>query len=154
MRILIAFTLIWSVTAFAGEVSRQEAAGIIDEMVRSNMISMEEAAKAKARLQTMSATEWSALNKDAEKKAAEHEGRVPASVSNTDLAAEQMDAIESDLKKIAPHTVVNPTEVQATEVQATYVEETKVEHVTVPQVEVPQTVVEETQVSETFVPQT
>ncbi len=144
MRTLIAFLMICSFSAWAGEVSREEASGIIDEMVKSNMISKEEAEKAKARLHTMSSTEWTAINKEAEKKVTEYEGRAPASVdvadpSNSDLAEEQFAAIKSDLKVIAPHTVVNPTQVQETVVAP---------------VVVPATVVEEVKVTETYVPQT
>lgn len=146
MRTLIFFLLLSS-TAFATEVSRQEASSMIDEMVKSNMISAEEAAKAKARLQTMSASEWTGINKEAEKKVAEQEGRAPASV---DLAEEQFQAIESDLKVIAPHTVglKNP------EVKEAVVEEAVVEEAVVQEAVVPHAVVEEAKVAPAFVPQT
>ena len=145
MRTFLALLLIWSTTALA-EVSREEATKQIDEMVRSNMISAEEAAKAKARLQAMSNAEWSALNADAEKKVSEMEGRSPASV---DLNEAQYAAIESDLKVLAPHTVVEETQVEQTHVEHTQVEKVEIQHVVVPQ-----TTVQEVKVTETFVPQT
>lgn len=103
MRILLTLFLMMSTTAFA-DVSRAEADKSIDEMVKANMISAEEAAKAKARLHSMSSKDWSALNKDAESKAA----RLPASVvevsdSSSDLSKEQLMAIQNDLAVIAPH---------------------------------------------------
>ena len=146
MRTLIFFLLLSS-TAFAAEVSRQEASSMIDEMVKSNMISAEEAAKAKARLQTMSASEWSGINSEAEKKVAESEGRAPASV---DLADEQFQAIENDLKVIAPHTVGH----QGTEVKEAVVPKTIVEEAVVEEAVVPHAIVEEAKVAPAFVPQT
>lgn len=103
MRILLALSLMISFSAFA-EVSRSEAEGSIDQMVKANMISAEEAAKAKARLHSMSSKEWSSLNKVAEERAA----RLPASViesgsDSTDLSQEQLMAIQNDLAVIAPH---------------------------------------------------
>lgn len=104
MRILITLFLMMSTTAFA-DVTRAEAEVSINEMVKANMISAEEAAKAKARLHSMSSKDWSALNKDAESKAA----RMPASVvevsdsGSTDLSKEQLMAIQNDLAIIAPH---------------------------------------------------
>ena len=102
MRILLTLSLMISFSAFA-EVSRSEAEVSIDEMVKANMISAEEAAKAKARLHSMSSKDWSALNRDAESKAS----RLPASVVETsesgDLSQEQLMAIQNDLAVIAPH---------------------------------------------------
>lgn len=104
MRILLALSLMISFSSFA-EVSRSEAEGSIDQMVKANMISAEEAAKAKARLHSMSSKEWSSLNKVAEEKAA----RLPASVvessdpESSDLSQEQLMAIQNDLAVIAPH---------------------------------------------------
>lgn len=104
MRILFTLSLMISFSAFA-EVSRSEAEVSIDEMVKANMISAEEAAKAKARLHSMSSKDWSALNREAESKAS----RMPASVveisdsGNNDLSKEQLMAIQNDLAVIAPH---------------------------------------------------
>jgi hypothetical protein len=104
MRILILTLLLFSLNALA-EVSRNEAELMIDQMVQTNMISKEEAEKAKVRLHSMSASDWSKVNKVAEKKAAAEIGRGPASVDiadpSSDLNAEQMSAIHSDLKKIS-----------------------------------------------------
>lgn len=94
MRLLLLLVMMFSATAFA-EVSREEASGLIDEMVNTQMISKEEAEKAKARLVSMS---------DAEVVAA----RMPASViesESTDLSQEQFQAIQNDLAVIAPHYI-------------------------------------------------
>ncbi len=89
------------------EVSREEASGIIDEMVNTQVISAEEGQKAKARLGTMNSAEWTTLNKEAEEKAARMPASVPESDDSTssDLSAEQFQAIQSDLAIIAPHYV-------------------------------------------------
>lgn len=90
MRIFITLLLVFSATANA-QVSRDEAVILIDEMVKSNMISAEEAEKAKARIPVQM----------------EKNDRSPASVTmvepSSDLAKEQLSAIESDLSVIAPH---------------------------------------------------
>jgi len=104
MRILLAFLLMMSTTAFA-EVSRAEAEVSINEMVKANMISAEEAVKAKARLHSMSSKDWSELNAEAASQVA----RLPASVveisdpESNDLSKEQLMAIHNDLAVIAPH---------------------------------------------------
>lgn len=102
MRILLLAFVLLSTTAFA-EVSRDEAGMMIDQMVKSNMISEEEGQKAKVRLMSMSGQDWSALNQDAAEKA----NRMPASapVETSDLNSEQFLAIQNDLKAIAPHSV-------------------------------------------------
>lgn len=164
MRTLLLFLLVSTSTAFAGEVSRQEASLMIDQMVKSNMISASEAEKAKARLQSMSGSDWAALNRDAEKKAADIEaGRAPASTGTSDLEAEQYIAIKNDLNKLAPDMVapvsvdaikVDPVSVDRTEVDSVSVGATVVENVTVPVTEVEHTAVEDVKVSEVTVPQT
>lgn len=100
MRFLLTIIFMMSATAFA-DVTREEAELSINEMVKANMISAEEALKAKARLYSMSSKEWSVLNKDAASKAS----RMPASVDSesTDLSDEQLMAIQKDLSVIAPH---------------------------------------------------
>ncbi len=107
MRFLLTLILMFSATAFA-DVTRDEASAIIDEMVTKQMISAEEAAKAKARLVNMTTNEWQVLNKDAEGMAS----RMPASelkIENnteaTDLSQEQFQAIHNDLAVIAPHYI-------------------------------------------------
>ena len=107
MRFLLILFLMFSATAFA-DVTRDEARAIIDEMVTKQMISAEEAEKAKARLGSMSANDWKDLNKDAEGMAS----RMPASelkIENnseaTDLSQEQFQAIHNDLAVIAPHYI-------------------------------------------------
>jgi polyhydroxyalkanoate synthesis regulator phasin len=91
MRFLMTLLIVFSASAHA-QVSRDEAVLLIDEMVKSNMISAEEAEKAKARIPAQ------LENKN---------DRSPASVTigepTSDLAKEQLSAIESDLSVIAPH---------------------------------------------------
>ncbi len=104
MRYLLTLLLLGSFSAFAEEVSRETAAAVIDEMVRTNTISAEEAKKAKVRLQSMNTDEWNKLNADANAQAA----RMPASVpeeapSNEDISHEQFQTIQADLANIAPH---------------------------------------------------
>ncbi len=105
MRFFLTLTLlIGSLTAMAEEVSRQQASDMIDEMVRMNTISAEEAAKAKVRLVNMNEAEWKKVNVEANEQAA----RMPASVSeeaptNAEINEEQFHAIKSDLAVIAPH---------------------------------------------------
>lgn len=137
MRILLFALLVFSTSAMA-EVSRDEAAKVIDNMVKQNLISAEEAEKAKARLRNMSSTEWASINKTAEEKAA----RMPASInvgdpSSADLSEEQLSAIENDLKAITPHT-----HVPETVVEPTYVPEVVVAPVVVEEVVVAPVVVE------------
>ncbi|MES2526146.1 MAG: hypothetical protein V4598_03640 [Bdellovibrionota bacterium] len=106
MRFLIILTFLFSTTAFA-EVSRDEASGIIDEMVSKQMISAEEGEKAKIRLRSMNPSEWTALNQDAEVKAARMPASVPesgeAASGSSDLSQEQFQTIQNDLAVIAPH---------------------------------------------------
>lgn len=105
MRFFLSLMIIFTTNCFA-EVSRDEARVIIDDMVSKQMISAEEAEKAKSRLVDMSATEWSLLNKDAEDKAS----RMPASEDSAeevpvDLSEEQFQTIHHDLSVIAPHYI-------------------------------------------------
>lgn len=98
------FLLVGSLNVFAEEVSRDQAAAVIDEMVRTNTISAEEAQKAKVRLQTMNEAEWNKLNAEAKDKAA----RMPASVpedapTSEEISHEQFETIQTDLAVIAPH---------------------------------------------------
>ncbi len=102
MRFLIIFTLLFSTAALA-EVSRDEARGIIDEMVSTQVISAEEGAKAKERLGKMNPSEWTALNQDAEIKAARMPASVPETEEKIDLSKEQFQTIQNDLAVIAPH---------------------------------------------------
>ncbi len=106
MRFLILLTLMFS-TAAVAEVSREQASGIIDEMVSTRVISAEEGEKAKARLSTMNSSDWSTLNKEAEEKASRMPASVPESDEsvNVDLSQEQFRAIQNDLAVIAPHYV-------------------------------------------------
>lgn len=91
------------------EVTPERVVTMLDQMVEKNVISQEEAAKAKARLQTLSREQWVAINGQAEKAAL----RAPASASvvsenkieevhGIDLDSVQFKQIQSDLQKIIP----------------------------------------------------
>lgn len=107
MRILMTILFVFSTTAFA-EISREEASYMIDQMVKSNTISPEEAVKAKARLGSLPSEKWTV--------------RMPASVSiaepSTDLVHEQFAAIENDLRVLAPEVVVPQVEEKVVRVPA------------------------------------
>jgi polyhydroxyalkanoate synthesis regulator phasin len=142
MRTLLLILLFVSTSAIAAEVSRDEAEKMIDEMVRTNMISSEEADKAKVRLHAMSSTEWTAVNKEAEQKAAQEmaneASRAPASVASADpsgnIEKEQLSAIHSDLESISPYAIKNHVVPEAPRVQVAPV---VVNPVVVPETQIP-----------------
>jgi membrane peptidoglycan carboxypeptidase len=91
------------------DVSPERVVSMLDQMVEKNVISKEEALKAKARLQSLSSDQWIAINRQAEKAAS----RSPASASaqsdnkieevhGIDLDSVQFKQIQSDLEKIVP----------------------------------------------------
>lgn len=97
-----------SLSAFA-EVGQEDVESMLNQMVRENVISAEEAAKAKYRMKAMDPKQWSKINQEAAKVAA----RSPASVTPSsnkieevhgiDLDGAQFKAIQSEVKKIMPH---------------------------------------------------
>jgi hypothetical protein len=89
------------------DVSPDHVEEMLAQMVRENVISKEEADKAKTRMRIMTPDQWSKVNRQAEVQAA----RMPASVDSNnkieevhkvDLDGEQFKQIQSDLKKIVP----------------------------------------------------
>lgn len=109
MKWFVCFSLLLSFQVKA-EVSPEHVDQMIDQMVKENVISKEEAVKAKARMRAMSPEQWSQINSQANKIAA----RSPASVAMTpsqnkieevnkiDLDGAQFKAIQADMAKIVP----------------------------------------------------
>ena len=108
MKMLLLLSLSFSFSAFA-EVSPEHVDSMLQQMVRENVISRQEADKALARMKGMTPTQWSQINKQAVAQAS----RQPASenvVSNNqieevkgiDLDGQQFQAIQNDLRKIVP----------------------------------------------------
>lgn len=108
MKYIFFFCLTLSLNTFA-EVAPERVGEMLEQMVRENVISRDEANKAIGRLKNISPDEWSAINKTAEA----HAQRYPASsakVSNNkieevkglDLDGEQFKTIQNDLRKIVP----------------------------------------------------
>ncbi|MFP5384956.1 MAG: hypothetical protein ACLGHN_02670 [Bacteriovoracia bacterium] len=109
MRWILSFLFITSVVLpVKAEVSPEHVESMLQQMVRENVISKEEAEKAKMRMKTMSPDQWSAINKEAAKVAA----RTPASVTPSenrieevkgiDLDGAQFKAIQNEVRKIVP----------------------------------------------------
>jgi len=97
-----AFLLLLLLNVAWAEVTPDEAALMIDQMVKENVISVNEAQKAKARLKVMNPSEWKKMNETAASVAAR---RSPASVQDvqkTDLDGAQFRQISEDIKKILP----------------------------------------------------
>jgi hypothetical protein len=109
MKWFIYFCLLLSFQVRA-EISPEHVDQMIDQMVKKNVISKEEADKAKARIRTMSSDQWSQINNQAKTIAA----RSPASealtpsqnkieeVNKIDLDSAQFEAIQNDMSKIVP----------------------------------------------------
>ena len=109
MKWFVCFSLLFSLQLKA-EVSPDHVDQMIDQMVQKNVISKEEADKAKARMRSMSPEQWSQINSQAKTIAA----RSPASVAmapsqnrieevnKIDLDSAQFKAIQNDMAKIVP----------------------------------------------------
>jgi hypothetical protein len=92
------------------EVSPEHVEIMLNQMVRENVISPEEAQKAKIRMKNMSSKEWAEINKKAKVIAQ----RSPASlvpsnnkieeVQNIDLDGAQFREIQNEVKKIMPES--------------------------------------------------
>jgi membrane peptidoglycan carboxypeptidase len=90
------------------EVNPGHVESMLDQMVRENVISKEEAEKAKFRMKSMNKEQWSQINQ----KAKELANRMPASVEPSknkieevhgiDLDGAQFKQIQDDMKKIMP----------------------------------------------------
>lgn len=108
MKYIFFFCLSLSFNSFA-EVAPERVGEMLEQMVRENVISRDEANKAIGRLKNISPDEWKAINKSAEAAAK----RYPASnsvasnnrieeVKGLDLDGEQFKTIQNDLRKIVP----------------------------------------------------
>lgn len=105
--VLSVFLTTLSFSVFA-EVGHEDVETMLNQMVRENVISPEEAIKAKIRMKTMDSEQWARINKEAAKVAA----RSPASVTSSsnrieevhgiDLDGAQFKAIQNEVKKIMP----------------------------------------------------
>jgi hypothetical protein len=101
------FMLTTSFITFA-DVSPQDVEKMLGQMVRENVISREEAEKAKFRMKSISPAQWAQINQHAAKIAA----RSPASatpsqnkieeVHGIDLDGAQFKQIQDEMKKIVP----------------------------------------------------
>lgn len=108
MKWLITLSFLMSVTAAQAVVDHEHVETMLQQMVRENVISAQEAEKAKLRMKSMTPDQWSAINTQAAKVAA----RTPASVTPSqnkieevngiDLDGAQFKAIQSEVRKIVP----------------------------------------------------
>ncbi len=110
MKTFLAFSLLVMNINFAtADVSPEHVVDMLSQMVRENVISKEEAEKAKARLGAMNPEQWKKINEQA----ASYASRMPASVNaqssnkienvhGVDLDGEQFRQIQNDMRKIAP----------------------------------------------------
>ena len=99
--------LVFSLTT-KSEVNPGHVESMLDQMVKENVISKEEAEKAKFRMKSMNKEQWSQINQ----KARDLAGRMPASaqpsqnkieeVHGIDLDGAQFKQIQDDMKKIMP----------------------------------------------------
>jgi hypothetical protein len=108
MRKLLCLTVLLSLPALA-QVNEAHVESMLQQMVRENVISAEEAQKAKGRLKSITPEQWQQISATT----AKHHGRVPASenkasqnkienVNEIDLDGQQFQAIQNDLRKIVP----------------------------------------------------
>lgn len=108
MKWLLTFFVMSSMSVAFAEVSQTEVESMLQQMVRENVISKEDAEKAKSRARSMTPDQWSAINSQAARVAA----RTPASVTpssnrieevhSIDLDGAQFKAIQSEVRKILP----------------------------------------------------
>ena len=107
MKFLLSTFILLFASATIAEVSPEHVSQMLDQMVKENTISPEEAEKAKIRMRSMNQEQWTAINQKATSIAAT---RGPASVSgnkikevhNIDLDGAQFKQIQDDIKKIVP----------------------------------------------------
>jgi hypothetical protein len=92
------------------QVSQEQVEQMLGQMVKENVISAQEAEKAKIKMNSMNSQEWSSLNQKASDMAASS-SRAPASVDGVqaikqfksrDLDKAQFKQIEDDIKKMSP----------------------------------------------------
>lgn len=108
-KILTLSLLVFTFSSVQADVSPEHVADMLSQMVRENVISKEEAEKAKSRLGAMTPEQWKKVNEQA----ANYAARTPASanpqssnkiesVQGVDLDGEQFRQIQNDMRKIAP----------------------------------------------------
>lgn len=108
MKWFVIFSLITSFSVQA-EVSPEHVEQMIDQMVRENVISKEEAEKAKLRMKNLNKEQWSQINAQAAQVAARSPASVNApsenkieEVNKIDLDSAQFKQIQNDISKIVP----------------------------------------------------
>lgn len=105
MKWFFSLALLFSLSVAQAQVSQDQVGEMLDQMVQQNMISAEEAFKAKLRMKNMNNQEWTKMNTQAAALAA---SRGPASVrpieeaSGSDLDGQQFQQIKEDIRKIMP----------------------------------------------------
>lgn len=108
MKWLMTFTLLTTFAYAQSNVDPVHVETMLQQMVRENVISAEEAEKAKIRMKTMTPDQWSAINSQAAKVAARSPASVTPSqnkieeVNGIDLDGAQFKAIQSEARKIVP----------------------------------------------------
>jgi len=92
------------------QASQEQVEQMLSQMVKENVISAQEAEKAKIKMNSMNSQEWSSLNQKASD-IASSSSRAPASVDGVqaikqfkskDLDKAQFKQIEDDIKKMSP----------------------------------------------------
>jgi hypothetical protein len=107
MKYLLFSLTFLSLVPVKAEVSRQEVGEMLERMVQENVISAQEAQKAKIKMKYMNSQQWSEINQEA---SASSFSRKPASVGaggfkkskTLDLEGVQLKQIQDDLKNIVP----------------------------------------------------
>jgi hypothetical protein len=98
------------VTSLSAQVTQSHVESMLDQMVRENVISKEEAEKARGRLKTLTPNQWSEINKQTAIMAERSPASVAPSnnkieeVNNIDLDGAQFKAIETEMKRIIPES--------------------------------------------------
>lgn len=108
MKLLFSLILLVSLQVKA-EVSPEHVNTMIDQMVKNNVISPEEAEKAKIKMKSMSSEQWTQINEKAATIAARSPASVETASSNKieevhgiDLEGKQFQQIQNDMKKFVP----------------------------------------------------
>lgn len=109
MKWILSLALLASATSLYAEVSPEHVEAMLQQMVRENVISPEDALKAKTRMKTLSPDQWSAINEKATQAASRMPASVMASSSNkieevnsVDLDGAQFKQIQNEMRKIVP----------------------------------------------------
>lgn len=108
MKWYLSLILIFSATQALADATPEDVESMLKQMVRENVISAEEAEKAKLRMKAMSPDQWKQINAQAARVAARSPASVTPSqnkieeVQGIDLDGAQFKAIQSEVKKIVP----------------------------------------------------